>query len=153
MTIDDMIRRYWYGAAFLIFLNQNPKEREIEKDSRRGGGERFVSRARWRRRTRNESGMPCRGRATESGDWLACARRKARAGRARRPAWCEETPGLFDRSVGRAITGTWDVRTDTRSLHSVKHSGVRFVTRWYTTCRRETRSANNIEDTDDGPAP
>lgn len=99
------------------------------------------SRARRRRRTRNESGMPCRGRATESGDWLACARRKAREQEER-----EDRRG--DSGTVRPFSRTRDYRHArrahglSRSFHSVRRSGVTFRYT-VTTCRRESRSANN----------
>lgn len=121
---------------------------------REGGGERkteregewsWPPRARRRRRTRNESGMPCRGRATESADWSACARRKARAGRARRPA----------RRLRDCSTVQSDARLQARETYvrilSLVPSNVREYVSLYgdhVPARRETRITSETTPTD-----
>lgn len=75
-------------------------------------------------------------RETRAACLVAGARRRApigrrardgrRASRKSEKTGEETTPGLLDRSVGRAITDTRDARTDSRPFHFVRRSGSTF---------------------------
>jgi len=108
---------------------EREREREKEREKERGRTRRLVRGGGGARETR--AACPRRGRGTESGDWSACARRKARAGRARRPDG-------GDSGTVRPFSRTRDYRhvrrangfSLSRSFHTVRRSGnyVNFVT-------------------------
>ena len=144
------------------------RHRKIDKEGDAGGEEEGRERERERERKKerkrgDELAVSCAAVAAHEkrerhalvvgAGRRAAIGRRARDGRREqeeREDLTEETPGLFDRSVERAITGTWDARTDSLSLVRFTPSDVPGITlislHSETTCWRqhELQSANNI---------